>query len=626
MIHRLAFLLSCAALAIAAESASVLTDFVVRRDDRLYEGGKEFRFIGVNMPGLMLPYDFTLRLPERMGLPTPWEQEDAFRTLAQMGARVVRLWNLPIRAPHETAPGGGMTWHHVQGPGVFNEDSFTVIDHVLALGNKYGVRVMFSFCAEAGDYLGGNATYAAHRGKKRDAFYTDPQIKDDYKATVRHCIERVNTVTGIRYRDDKALFAWQFGNEMDRAPVAWLAEMAAYIKSLDPNHLVAETRHRHGLTFVVDPNIDLYNRHYYPNYRPDGTDWRRTYPEEMAPLVGKRPFFIGEFGPYIDGTVYTHENMVPRTREYLEWVRGTTGVAGAMLWSMYFHHRDGGFYWHQIFTYPSVWSYHWPGFPSADAQRERELLTLWREEAFRIQGLPVPPVPVPVAPELIPFADEPLFSWRGSAGADSYAIERAEAEAGPWQVIAPAVSDADVAYRPLFSDRTARVGGRYWYRVRATNASGTSRPSNVVGPVTVARLCLVDELQDSTVAQAHSDGLKPSNTFNALYAEYLFRAKGAAGDWISYCTPGPMLSLHLIAFHAKEAADLTAEASADGAVWTAVPLARRVRGLASPPGGAAGGQRRTQVDYEAAVPDGMFHLRLRWGGPLELDRVEIRHR
>ena len=37
-----------------------------------------------------MPYDFTLRLPERMTLPTPWEIEDAMKTLSRMGMRVVR--------------------------------------------------------------------------------------------------------------------------------------------------------------------------------------------------------------------------------------------------------------------------------------------------------------------------------------------------------------------------------------------------------------------------------------------------------------------------------------------------------------------------------------------------------
>ena len=56
--------------------------------------------------------------------------------------------------------------------------------------------------------------------------------------------------------------------------------------------------------------------------------------------------------------------------------------------------------------------------------------------------------------------------------------------------------DADVAYRPLFSDTTARAGQTWFYRVTARNVSGASRPSNVVGPVRVKGVCLVDELQD----------------------------------------------------------------------------------------------------------------------------------
>jgi len=71
------------------------------------------------MPGLVLPYDYTLSLPERLALPTPWEQEDGFKTLDQMGFRVVRTWNLPIRQPRESP----QAWHYVLGPGQFNAEA-----------------------------------------------------------------------------------------------------------------------------------------------------------------------------------------------------------------------------------------------------------------------------------------------------------------------------------------------------------------------------------------------------------------------------------------------------------------------------------------------------------------------
>jgi len=314
--------------------------------------------------------------------------------------------------------------------------------------------------------------------------------------------------------------------------------------------------------------------------------------------------------------------VVEKTREFMNAVQ-ESGTAGALLWSMYFHHRDGGFYWHQIFTYPSVWSYHWPGFPSAEAQREIGIMRVMREAAFQIQGLPVPAVPVPDAPELLPIGNVPLLSWRGSAGASGYDVERAPAADGPWFRIAENASDADVAYRPLFSDTTARAGETWFYRVTARNASGASSPSNVVGPVKVERICLADELQDFSRVLGKSEGLTSTNDFNALYAEYLFRAKGTAGDWLSYEVPGPMQSVKIVAFCGKEIADLTLQVSADGRIFAPIQPQRSVRRLGSPMAGPAAGQSRTLVEYECAVPSGNRFLKLLWSGPAELDRVEI---
>ena len=594
-------------------------NFITRRGDKLYDGGKEFRFMGANMPGLVLPYDWTLYLPERLHLPTPWEQEDGFKTLDQMNLRVVRTWNLPIRDPKEDAK----PWHYVLGPGQFNDEAFKTVDSLFALANKYGVRVILDLTAEAGDYLGGIGTYAAHRGKKRAEFYTDPQIKEDYKATVRHVLTRTNTITGVAYRDDKAILAWQFGNEMHKAPTEWIAEMAAYIKSLDPNHLVSETRHEPGLPMVVDPNIDLYTRHLYGSYRKLSGDWVDACRKEMAPVRGQRPFYVGEFGPYVDDKTFTHDNVVEKLRTFLDGVCAEPGINGAMIWSMYFHHNDGGFYWHQIMTCPAVWSFHWPGFPSADAQREIGIMTAMREAAFKIQGLTVPPVPAPDAPELLPINDVPLLSWRGSAGATGYDIERAPKAGGPWKTIAKNVCDANVAYRPPFSDTTVRAGQTWFYRVIARNASGASKPSNVIGPVKVKRVCFVDELQDFSRVHAKSDGLTLNNEYNALYAEYLFRAKGGANDWLSYQVPAPMQSVKVVAFFGKEIADLTLQVSPDGKKFATLQPKRSERRLPAPPGGAAGGQRRTMVEYECAVPAGNRQLKILWNGPTELDRVEL---
>ena len=599
--------------------------FITRDGGRLMDGDREFRFIGANMPGLVVPYDFTLRQPERMTLPTPWEIDDAMKTLARLGMRVVRTWNLPMRGPDE-AP---QPWHYVLAPGQFNEAAFRTIDHTLALANKHGVRVMLCLSAGSGDYLGGIGTYAAHRGRKREDFWTDPQLREDYKTTVRYVLSRVNTVTGVPYKDDKAILAWQFGNEMWSAQTNWLSEMAAYMKSLDPNHLVSETRHSPAFAEqLIDPNIDLLTRHYYTDYKGSGTNWPAAVRREVEQIKGQRPFFVGEFGPYIDGNVLTRENVEGKLKEFLDTCVATEGVSGALLWSMYFHHRDGGYYWHQIFTYPSVWSYHFPGFASADAQAEIGIMRELREAAFRIRGEPVPPAAPPDAPELLPFERVPLFSWRGSAGAEGYDIERAASAVGPWTLLQENASDAEVAYRPLFSDETAKAGETWFYRVTARNAGGRSQPSNVVGPVSVREVVFVDEFHDLSRVSGRSEGVSLDNTYNARYAEYLFRARGTTNDWLAYAVAGAVREVRVTAFFAPAhgpVIDPVFAFSSDGQAFApAVPSSRSEKAHIAPP--HRGDQhRQTQVDYVVVPPKGARHVKITWSAAMALDRVEICH-
>ena len=110
-----------------AAPASKLERFITRQGDKLYDGEKEFRFIGANMPGLIMPYDYTMFLPERLRLPDPWEQEDGVKTATQMNLRVVRAcWCLADAQAERKAHALRMTWHYVQAPAQFNEEVFQV--------------------------------------------------------------------------------------------------------------------------------------------------------------------------------------------------------------------------------------------------------------------------------------------------------------------------------------------------------------------------------------------------------------------------------------------------------------------------------------------------------------------
>lgn len=58
-------------------------------------------------------------------------------------------------------------------------------------------------------------------------------------------LNRVNTVTNVTYKEDPTIFAWELMNE-PRCPSdpsgdklqSWIQEMAVYVKSIDPLHLL----------------------------------------------------------------------------------------------------------------------------------------------------------------------------------------------------------------------------------------------------------------------------------------------------------------------------------------------------------------------------------------------------
>jgi mannan endo-1,4-beta-mannosidase len=152
-------------------------------------------------------------------------------------------------------------------------------------------------------------------------FYTNETIKHWF-------LNRTNTVTGKKYKDEETIVAWELGNEL-RHPggdpddlLAWQEEMAAYIKSLDPNHLLADggegfddapdlypdlsntyaVRGDEGASYhrlVNLENIDMVSYHLYPskwglNDEGDVEVWIRVH-EDLAQQAGKVAY-LGEFG------------------------------------------------------------------------------------------------------------------------------------------------------------------------------------------------------------------------------------------------------------------------------------------------------------------------------------------
>lgn len=543
----------------APGSESVFTRFVYRDGDKLMDENGELRFVSFNIPNLHYNEDnmpFTEMNPWR--LTNEFEITDALEAVRQMGGQVVRTYTLSVRVKGEDPD----IPRHILGPGQFDEEAFKTLDMVLALANRKGIRVIFPFI-DNWKWWGGIEAVAAFRDKKAQDFWTDPELFEDYKRIVSFVINRTNSVTGVKYRDDKAILAWETGNELV-CPHEWTAKAAAYIKSLDRNHLVLDGYHTTTLRdeSIRDKNIDLVTTHHYSKNPEETIDQIKR---SMAKARGKKPYFVGEFGFIPTDAV---EKILQTVIE--------EHVSGALIWSLRFRSRDGGFYWHsEPYGGDLFKSYHWPGFASNAAFDETGLLDLMRRKAFEIRGIPAPPIEKPAPPVLLDVDDVSAISWQGSAGTQSYIVERAFHKAGPWMAAKCGISDAALQYRPLFNDVGAEIGKSYYYRIIAQNSAGISKPSNIVGPVRVSFKTLVDEMQSMQSVHKHSNQLSLEVKQARNFKEDAHRLKGKSGEFLVYKVEGPIHSWKVYSFFEKEIVDFKFSVSTDGRDFSPVTFERQ---------------------------------------------------
>ena len=76
-----------------------------------------------------------------------------------------------------------------------------------------------------------------------DDFYESPAARTAYRNWCSQLLNRVNTVTGVAYRDEPAILGWELANEArcgrGVAPLErWIGEMSEHLKRLAPNQLV----------------------------------------------------------------------------------------------------------------------------------------------------------------------------------------------------------------------------------------------------------------------------------------------------------------------------------------------------------------------------------------------------
>ena len=317
----------------------------MRRTAWTRRGGRLITLLTVAGIGLtLLPYFWMLSSSLKTGnevfeLPLRWLPRDPqwsnYPNALTRGAFGLYFFNSAVVALAVMA--GNLLFCSLAGYGLakfrfpYREASFRAMDYVLYKADQAGVRLLISLVNYWGDF-GGMPQYVrwCSPGSSTDAFYTNASCRQLYKNYVSHLVNRVNTYNGRLYRNDPTIFAWELANEPrsgDRTGQlvrGWIAEMAAYIKSIDSNHMVTTGEEgfdlttagynsgaynnqswlfdgTNGISFTqntADPNIDFAQIHLYPeywNFSPSiGSTWIADH-TQIAPQL-RKPLLLGEFG------------------------------------------------------------------------------------------------------------------------------------------------------------------------------------------------------------------------------------------------------------------------------------------------------------------------------------------
>ena len=300
--------------------------FVQRAGGTLTLNGSPFRFGGTNSYPLMLSNQQTVH--------------QILQTVANSNLKVVRMW---VFCDGVQCAGGSFFLQYLNtgtGAPAYNDDNndgLANVDYAVTEAGTLGIKLIVTLTNNWTDY-GGMDTYVKWHSsgpQYHDQFYTDPTIRQWYKSWISHVLNHVNTITGVAYKNDPAIMAWELSNEpecggtgppkgLPRSPNActnntiinWITDAAQYIKTIDSNHLVAvgdegffcepgSTDYFTDCANGVDSNgfsnvqdIDLVGLHLYPDTWGKSIAWSETYItdhlSEATTLV--KPLYMGEFG------------------------------------------------------------------------------------------------------------------------------------------------------------------------------------------------------------------------------------------------------------------------------------------------------------------------------------------
>ncbi|GAF04115.1 glycoside hydrolase 5 family protein [Saccharicrinis fermentans] len=390
---------------LGCQQADLSNKFVQVKDGSFLLNNKPYHFKGANYWQGM-----------NLGAPKSGNQARLIRELDQMKA--MGITNLRVLAASEADSSMRFAIHPAlqTAPGVYNKDIWQGLDFLLEEMSKRdmkAVMVLGNFWTWSGgfpQYLkwaeDSTIPYPQEEAHSWDdfqrfsaEFYSSAKAQDMMNNHIQKVIMRVNSISGISYKNDPTIMAWQLANEPRGFNVPdkfrkWTRKTSEYIKSLDQNHLVCLGTEGNTSSKVAgvnalldngDPNIDYITMHIWAQnwgwFKPG--DGEKVFEETLEKVdaywndhikVAKqlnKPIVLEEFGIARDRSSY-----LPTTTTF--WRdRYFSFLLKKVQKSIYNHEPVQGF---------NFWSYSGEGRPPRPGEYWKKGDVILGDPAHELQG------------------------------------------------------------------------------------------------------------------------------------------------------------------------------------------------------------------------------------------------
>lgn len=250
-------------------------------------------------------------------------------------------------------------------PGVYNDTILAGLDYLMMEMGKRDMAAIL-YLNNSWEWSGGYSMYLQWAGKGKapvpavdgwpaymefvQQFVQCDSAKALFSNYVKDIITRENRFTGKKYIEDPTIMSWQIGNEPrafsdenKEAFALWIADVAAQIRSLDPNHLISTgSEGKHGCEQDIDlferihadTNIDYLNLHMWPynwgwvkeDSLSEGVasakEKAKAYLDEHLIIGAKyqKPVVMEEFGFPRDGFKFSKDTPTTARDEFYKYI------------------------------------------------------------------------------------------------------------------------------------------------------------------------------------------------------------------------------------------------------------------------------------------------------------------